>query len=210
MVGVPRSRAIADCPTGRLALDKVKVDVLIEDVAGRVEFGGVAVVSAGLTLSATAVLLFLRVVTAAAPFKLFIRAEALLRGAAMRFLGGFASVDVSAVPGESLEPRPDAAVAVVLMLAGGDAKVDTPDAVSVVMDAPCDCEPLLVAFTQAAEVADGSPKEGVQPGGGDVTVLSWLPSLELISWRISGLFRRPCCCCSSVVVLTGAGSVFPK
>lgn len=207
MVGVPRSRAIADCPTGRLALDTVKVDVLIEDVTGRVEFGVVAVVSTGLTLSATAVLLFLRVVTAA-PFKLFIRAEALLRGAPMRFLGGFASVDVSAVPGESLEPRPDAVV--VLMLAGGDAKVDTPDAVSVVMDAPCDCEPLLVAFTQAAEVVDGSPKEGVQPSGGDVTVLSWLPSLELISWRISGLFRRPCCCCSSVVVLTGAGSVFPK
>lgn len=207
MVGVPRSRAIADCPTGRLALVKVKVDVLIEEVTGRVEFGVVAVVvSPELTLSATAVLLFLRVVTAA-PFKLFIRAEALLRGAVMRFLGGLPSVDASPVPGETLETRLDA---VVLMLAGGDAKVDTPDAVSVVMDAPCDCEPLLVAFTQAAGVVDGSPKEGLQPSEGDVTVLSGLPSLELISWRISGLFRRPCCCCSSVVVLTGAGSVFPK
>lgn len=207
MVGVPRSRAIADCPTGRLALVKVKVDVLIEEVTGRVEFVVVAVVvSPELTLSATAVLLFLRVVTAA-PFKLFIRAEALLRGAVMRFLGGLASVDASPEPGETLEIRLDA---VVLMLAGGDAKVDTPDAVSVVMDAPCDCEPLLVAFTQAAGVEDGSPKEGLQPSEGDVTVLSGLPSLELISWRISGLFRRPCCCCSSVVVLTGAGSVFPK
>lgn len=183
----------------------MKVEVLIEDVTGRVEFGVVALGSTELAFSATAVLLFLLVVTAA-PFKLFIRAEALLRAAVMRFLGGFASVDVSPAPGEPLEPR----LGVVLMLAGGDAKVDTPDAVSVVMDAPCDCEPLLVALTQAAEVVDGSPKAGVQPSEGAVTVLSGLASLELISWRISGLLRRPCCCCSSVVVLTGAGSVFPK
>lgn len=178
----------------------MKVEVLIEDVTGRVEFGVVALGSTELTFSATAAPLFLLVVTAA-PFKLFIRAEALLRGVPMRFLGGLASVDVS-----TFDPRLD----VVLMLAGVDAKVDTPDAVSVVMDAPCDNEPLLVAFTQAAEVVEGSPKEGVQPTGGDVTVLSKLTSLELISWRISGLFRRPCCCCSTVVVPTGAGSVFPK
>ena len=186
----------------------MKVEVLIEDVTGRVEFGILALVSTGLiTLSDTAVLLlFLRVVTAA-PFKLFIRAEALLRGVLMRFLGGLASADASPVPGLTLHPRLDA---VVLMLAGVEAKVDTPDAVSVVMDAPCDCEPLLVAFTPAAEVAEGSPKAGVQPRAGDVTVLSGITSLELISWRISGLFRRPCCCCSSVVVPTGAGSVFPK
>lgn len=183
----------------------MKVEVLIEDVTGRVEFGVVAPGSTGLAFSPTAVLLFLLVVTAA-PFKLFIRAEALLRGVVMRFLAGLASVDVSPVPGVTLEPRLD----VVLMLAGGDAKVDTPDAVSVVMDAPCDCEPLLVAFTQAAEVVGGSPKDGVQPREGDVTALSGLTSLELISWRISGLLRRPCCCCSSVVVPTGAGSVFPK
>lgn len=185
----------------------MKVEVLIEDVPGRVEFGVtlVAPVSTELTFSATAVVLLLLVVTAA-PFKLFIRAEALLRGVLMRFLGGLASVDVSPVPGVTLESRLDA----VLMLAGGDAKVDSPDAVSVVMDAPCDCEPLEVAFTPAAEVADGSPKEGVQPGDGGLTVLSGLMSLELISWRISGLLRRPCCCCSSVVVSSGAGSVFPK
>lgn len=183
----------------------MKVEVLIEEVTGRVEFGVAALVSTELTFSATAVLLFLLVVTAA-PFKLFIRAEALLRGVLMRFLGGLASVDVSPVPGQTLDPRLD----VVLMLAGVDAKVDTPDAVSVVMDAPCDSEPLLVAFTQAAEVVEGSPKAGVQPREGAVTVLSRLTSLELISWRISGLLRRPCCCCSSVVVPTGAGSVFPK
>lgn len=186
-------------------MDKVNVEVLMEEVAGRVELGGLALVSAELTVSATAaVLLLLLLVVTAAPFKLFIRAEALLRGVVMRFLGGLASV--SPAPGLTLDPRLDA----VLMLAGVDAKVDTPDAVSVVMDAPCDCDPLLVALTPAAEVADGSPKEGVQPAGGDVTVLSRLASLELISWRISGLFRRPCCCCSSVVVPTGAGSVFPK
>lgn len=185
----------------------MKVEVLIEDVTGRVEFGVVAPVSRGLALSDAAVLLVLLVVTAA-PFKLFIRAEALLRGVLMRFLGGLASDDVSPVPGLTLDPR--WLLAVVLMLAGGDAKVDTPDAVSVVMDAPCDCEPLLVAFTPAAEVVEGSPKEEVQPEEGDVTVLSGLTSLELISRRISGLLRRPCCCCSSVVVPTGAGSVFPK
>lgn len=187
----------------------MNVEVLIEVVTGRPEFVVLALVSTWLTLSTTAVLLFLRVVTAA-PFKLFIRAEALLRGVVMRFLGGVAPVDVSPVPTVTLEPWLDV---VVLMLAGGrDAKVDTPDAVSVVMDAPCDCEPLLVALTQAPEVVEGSPKEGLQPGEGDVTVLSGLTSLELISWRISVLLRRPCCCCccSSVVVLTGAGSVFPK
>lgn len=187
----------------------MKVEVLIvEVVTGRSEFGVLALVSTQLTFSPTAVLLFLRVVTAA-PFKLFIRAEALLRGVGMRFLGRGAPVDVSAVPGVTLESRLDS---VMLMLAGGgDAKVDTPDAASVVTDAPCDCEPLLVAFTQAPEVAEDSPTEGLQPSEEEVTVLSGLTSLELISWRISGLLRRPCCCCcSSVVVLTGAGSVFPK
>lgn len=181
----------------------MKVEVLIEDVTGRAEFVVAALVSTELTFSVTAVLLFLLVVTAA-PFKLFIRAEALLLGVVMRFLDGLASVDVSPVPGATLDPR----LAVVLMLAGGDAKVDPPDAASVVMDAPCDCDPLLLAFTQA-EVLEGSQKDGVQPREGEVTGLSGLTSLELISWRISGLFRRPCCCCSSVVVPTGAGSVFP-
>lgn len=178
--------------------------MLIEDVTGRAEFVIAALVSTELTFSVTAVLLFLLVVTAA-PFKLFIRAEALLRGVVMRFLDELASVDVSPAPGATLDPR----LAAVLMLAGGDAKVDPPDAASVVMDAPCDCDPLLLAFTQAEEVLEGSQKDGVQPREGEVTVLSGLTSLELISWRISGLFRRPCCCCSSVVVPTGAGSVFP-
>lgn len=183
----------------------MKVEVLIEDVTGRVEFSAGSLVSTQLRFSTPAALLFLLVVTAA-PFKLFIRAEALLRGVVMRFLGETASVDDSLVLRVTLDPR----LVVVLMLAGEDVKVDTPDAVSVVMDAPCDCDPLLVAFTQAGEVVEGSPKEGVQPKEGDVTVLSGLTSLELISWRISGLLRRPCCCCSSVVVPTGAGSVFPK
>lgn len=172
------------------------------------ESGGVAPVSTELTFSASAVpLLFLLVVTAA-PFKLFIRAEALLRGALMRFLSGLASsADVPHEPGLPLDPRLD----VVLMLAGADAKVDTPGAVNVVMDAPCDSEPLvLVAFAQAAEAADGSPKEGLESGEGDVTVVYGLASFELISGSISGSLRRPCCCCSRVVVPTGAGSVFPK
>lgn len=188
-------------------MDKVKVELLIEDVtAGRAEFVVAALVSTELTVSVTAVLLFLLVVTAA-PFKLFIRAEALLRGVLMRFLDRLASVDVSPVPGATLAPRP----AAVLMLAGGNAKVDPPDAASVVMDAPCDCDPLLLllAFTQAEGVLEGSQRDGVQPREGEVTVLSRLASFELISWRISGLFRRPCCCCSSVVVPTEAGSVFP-
>lgn len=154
MVGVPRSRAIADWPTGRLALVKVKVEVLIEVVTSRVEFGVVSLGSTELAASTTTVLLllllllFLRVVTAA-PFKLLIRAEAVLRGVVMRFLVGLlASVDGSpaAAPRATLEPRMNVVVVVlvlvllvVLMLAAGrDAKVDTPDAVSVVMDAPCD------------------------------------------------------------------------
>lgn len=99
----------------------------------RVEFGGVVLGSGELTVSGTAVLLFLRVVTVA-PLKLFIRAEVLLRGVVMRFRAGLASVDASPELGETLEPRLD----VVLMLAAGDAKVDTPGAVSVVTDAPCD------------------------------------------------------------------------
>lgn len=180
--------------------------VLTGDVAARVEFGGVALVSTVLALSTTAVLLFLLVVTAA-PFKLFIRAEALLRVEITRFLGEVVSADVSPMPVFTLDPRPAVLLVLVLMLAGGDSKVDTPDAVGVVMDAPCDCEPLVVALTPAAEVLEGSQKEEVQPGVGDVTVLV---SLELISWCISALLRRPCCCCSTVVVSTGAGSVFPK
>lgn len=166
MVGVPRSRAIADCPTGMLALDRVKVEVLMEDVTGLVDW----FVSTELT--ASAVLLLVLLVATAAPFKLFIRAEALLRAAVIRFLGASAAVVVSPVPGLTLDPR---LPVVVLMLA-----VDTPAAVSVVMDG-------CVAEEEEA-----------------VTALS--RSLELIS----GLFRRPCCCCSSVVVPTGAGSGFPK
>lgn len=168
--------------------------MLIEEVTGRAELVVAALVSTELTFSVPVVLLFLLVVTAA-PFKLFIRAEALLRGVVMRFLDGLASTDVSPEPGATLDPR----LAAVLMLAGGDAKVDPPDAASVVMDAPCDCDPQLLAFTQAAEVTDGSPRHGEE------TVLTGLTSLELVS----GLFRRPCCCCSSVVVPTGAGSGFP-
>jgi len=190
----------------------VNVELLIEDVAGRAEFGVVAPASSELALSATAVLLILVVVVVVtvAPFKLFIRAEALLRGVLMRFLGGLASsADVPHEPGLTSDPRPDA----VLMLFGADAvKVVAPDPVSVVMDAPCDCELLvLVVFARVAEAAGGSSKKAVESEEGDVTVLVGLASFELISWRMSGLLHRPCCCCcSSVVVPTGAGSVFPK
>lgn len=102
------------------------------DVGGRVEFCGVGPTEE-LTFSATAALLF-RLVVTAAPFKLFIRADALLLGVAMRFLGVLGSAEVSPVPGLALGLRLDA----VLMLSCGDAKVEPPDAASVVMDAPCD------------------------------------------------------------------------
>lgn len=69
--------------------------------------------------------LLLLVVTAA-PFKLLIRAEGVLLGVATRFLRAL----VSSVPGLTLELR--------LMLSCGEAEVDAPDAVSEVMDAPCD------------------------------------------------------------------------
>lgn len=82
----------------------------MEDGAGRVELGVVALLSAELTLSSAAVLLLLLVVTAA-PFKLLIRAEAVLLGAAMRLLGGSAA-SVSPVPAGALVLRLDA----VLML----------------------------------------------------------------------------------------------
>lgn len=186
--------------------------VLIEDVTARVEFGIVALLSTELTLSVTAALLLFLLVVTDPPFKLFIRAEALRRGVLMRFLGGLASADASPEPGVTLDPRTAATAVLMLMLEGEDAKVDTPDAVSVVMDAPCVCcKPLVLALTPATEVLEASAKDGVQPREGDVTVLSELISLELVSWRISALLlRRPCCCCSSVVVPTGAGSVFPK
>lgn len=155
MVGVPRSRAIADWPAGRSALERVNVDALMEDVvAGRVEFGVAgSPVSAGLASSAAVPLLLL--VATAAPFKLFARVDALLRGAPMRFLGGSdSSGEDPHDPGLILDPRADAA----LMLSGADAKLDAPDAVGVVMDAPCDREPLvLVAPARAAEAAGGSP-----------------------------------------------------
>lgn len=209
MVGVPRSRAIADWPTGRLALDKVNVEVLMGDLTAGVELRAVVFVPAGLalTFSAMPVLLLLRVATAA-PFKLFMRAEAALRGVLMRFLGRLASVDASPVPGTVLHPRSSGALIPACVVA----RADTAEATGVVTDVRCDAEPLLVAFTPAAEVVDGSPKGGEQPREGDVEVLSGLTSLELLSWRISGLLRRPCCCCccSGVVVPTGAGNVFPK
>lgn len=207
MVGVPRSRATADLPTGRFAWERVNVEVLIGDLTAGVELCAVVFASAGpaLTFSAMAVLLLL-LVAIAAPFKLLIRAEAALRGVAMRFLGRFASADASPVPGKTLDPTSD----VVLILACVLAKVDTADAISDVTDARCDTEPLLVAFTPAAEVVDAAG--GEQPWEGDVEVLSGLTSLELTSWRISGLLRCPCCCCccSGVVVPTEAGNVFPK
>lgn len=131
--------------------------MLIEDVTGRVQFG--VLVSSDETTSLTAGLLFLLVVTVA-PFKLFIRAEALRRDAAKRFLRGLTSVTASPEPRVSFDTRLPA----VLMLAAGEAKVGTPDVVSVVMDAPCDCDPLLVAFTQDAEVVEGSPGEGLKSG----------------------------------------------
>lgn len=84
----------------------------MEDGAGRVELGVVALLSAELTLSSAAVLLLLLLlVVTAAPFKLLIRAEAVLLGAAMRLLGGSAA-SVSPVPAGALVLRLDA----VLML----------------------------------------------------------------------------------------------
>lgn len=152
----------------------MKVEALIEDVTARGAEFGVVASTGGLRFSP--VLLFLLVPTAA-PFKLLIRAEAFLLGVFTRF------------PGLTL-------LEAVLMLPGVDAKVDTPEAVSVVMDAPCDCDP-----PQAAEVAVRSVKEAVHPAGEDVRVVS----LQFASWCISGLlYRRPCCCCAC------AGSVFPK
>lgn len=181
--------------------------MLIGDLTAGVELCVVVFVPAGLTLAFSAMpVLLLPLVVIAAPFKLFIRAEAALRGAVIRFLGRFASVDASPVPGAVLDPRTDVAP----ILACVVAKADTADAISVSADLGCDTEPLLVALTPAAKAVDGSPKAGEQLWEGDVEVLSGLTSLELLSWRISGLLRRPCCCCTGVVVPTGAGNVFPK
>lgn len=105
----------------------------MEDVGGRVEFGGVGPMEEP-AFSATAAPLFLLVVTAA-PFKLFTRTDALLLGAAMRFLGVLGSAEVSPVPGLALGLRLDA---VLMLSCGDDAKVDPPDAARDVMDAPCD------------------------------------------------------------------------
>lgn len=221
MVGVPRSSAIADWPAGRLALESVKVEVLMEDVTTRVEFCAVASVGqvslAFSTIAVLMLLLLLLLVVTVAPFKLFTRAEALLRGVHTRFLGGFPSVDGSATL--TFAPRPDArlepVLVLVLMLAGVDAKVDTAAVVAVATDAPCSCESLLllallVGLTPVAEAVGGSPRDGVQLVGAVVEVCSGVASLGLLSWRISGLLRRPSCCCSSVVVPTEAGGVFPK
>lgn len=117
-------------------MDRVNVEVLMEEVADRVEFGGVAPGSAEpQTPSVTAAMLLLPLlllVVTAAPFKLFIRAEGLLLGVATRFLGALASAGASPLHGLTLELRLHA----VLMLSCEE--VDTPDAVSGVMDAPCD------------------------------------------------------------------------
>lgn len=199
MVGVPRSRAIADWPTGRFALDKVNVEVLIGHLTAGVELCAVALVPAGPTLAFSAMpALLLLLVVIAAPFKLFIRAEAALRGAVIRFLGRLASADASPVPGTIFDPGSGVAP----ILACVVARADAADALGASADLGCDTEPLLVALTPAAKV--------VELWKGDVEVLSGLTSLELLSRRISGLLRRPCCCCTGVVVPTGAGNVFPK
>lgn len=201
-------------------MDSVKVEVLMEDVTARLEFCALA--SEGqesLAFPAIAVLLLLLLlllVVTVAPFKLFRRAEALLRGVPTRFLGWFSSADGSARL--TLAPRPDAGLepvlvpVLVLML-----EVDTAAVVAVVTDALCGSEsllllllPRLAGLTPAAEPVGGSPGEAVQPGGGGLEVFSGLAAFGLLSLRISGLLRRPCCCCSSVVVPTGAASVFPK
>lgn len=172
----------------------MKVVVFIQDVTVRIEFALVLKASEP-TLSVTAALLFLLVDTAP-PFKLFTRAEAVLRDAVMRFLGGLASVDASPEPRVTLEAR----LVVVLMLEGGEAKVDTPDGISVVMDVPCDFKALVFAFTPANEVVEASSTDGMELSEGDVTVFSELISLEFVSWCISALCCP--CCCSSVVVPT--------
>lgn len=113
MVGVPRSSAMADWPAWRLALVSVKVEVLMElDVTARLEFCALASeAQESLTPPAMLLLLLLLVVTEA-PFKLFSRAEALLRGIPTRFLGWFSSADGSARL--TLAPRPDAGLEAVL------------------------------------------------------------------------------------------------
>lgn len=167
---------------------------------------GVALLSSetGDSTAAELLLLLLLLVVTAAPFKVFTREATLLRRAVIRFLGDTAPVEVSLGLGEALRLRLPA-----VLLLTVDVRVDTPDPVSVVIDAPCDCWLQLVAFTEAGGGVDGSPKDCVQSEG-DVMVLSGLAVLEFISWRISGLLQRPCCCCSSVMVPPEAGSVFPK
>lgn len=183
----------------------MNVEVLTEDDTVLGELGVARLSSETGESTAAVLLLLLLLVVTAAPFSVFTRAATLLRRADKRFLGDTAPVVASLEPGEALWLR----VPAVLMLTV-DVKVDTPDAVSVVMDAPCDCWLQLVAFTEADEVVDGSQKDCVQSEEGDVTLLSGLALLTLISWRISGLLQRPSCCCSSVVVPPEAGSVFPK
>lgn len=106
MVGVPRSSAMADWPAWRLALVSVKVEVLMDlDVTA-------SEAQESLTPPAMLLLLLLLLVVTEAPFKLFSRAEALLRGIPTRFLGWFSSADGSARL--TLAPRPDAGLEAVL------------------------------------------------------------------------------------------------
>lgn len=178
--------------------ERVKVEVFPEDDTVLGELGA-AQLSSETGDSTAAVLLLPLLVVTAAPFKVFTRAATLLRSAVRRFLGETPPAEVSLGLGEALWLRLPA----VLMLTV-DVKVDTPDPVSVVMDAPCDCWLQVVAFTEAGGEEDGCVQSE------DVMVLSGASVLEIISWRIPGLLQRPCCCCSSVVVPPEAGSVFPK
>lgn len=153
------------------------MEVFTEEGTVLGEFGVARVSSeAGDSTAALLLLLLLLLVVTAAPFKVFTRAATLLRRAERRFLGETAPVAVSLGLGEALWLRLPA----VLMLTV-DVKVDTPDVVSVVMDAPCDCWLQLVAFTEAGGEVDGSPKDCMQSEEGDVTVLTGLALLDLIS-----------------------------
>lgn len=168
--------------------------VFIHDVVtARLEFAALAQVATGLALpDADAPLL--RLVETAPPVKLFIRIEALLLAAAARFLGGLGCLVAPLAPiAVTMESG-----AAVLMLTGDDAKVDTPDAVDVVMDVSREREPLVFAFWSATEVTEASSNDCAEHRAD----CSELISLQFVSWCIPALCRPCCCCCSSVVVPT--------
>lgn len=134
--------------------ERVNVDVFTDDCTVLGELGDTLLSSHTGGSTVAELLLLLLLVVTAAPFKVFTREATLLRRADKRFLGDTTPVETSLGLGEAFWPRLPA----VLMLTV-DVKVDTPDSVSVVMDAPCDCELQLESFTAAGGGVDLSPKD---------------------------------------------------